>query len=456
MKLGVVILAAGLGKRMQSSLPKVLHPLAGRPLLDHVLETARGLAAEAIVIVHGHGGELVRERLADADCRWVVQHPQLGTGHAVMQALPIVNDMDRILILYGDVPLITVATLQRLLEASAETALGILTAELADPTGYGRILRDPSGRVTGIVEQRDASPAQQAITEINSGFLVAERARLETWLSQVGNDNRQGEYYLTDITALAAREGVTIATVQPSRLAEISGVNDRVQLATLERDYQQQAAERLMRAGVTLADPTRFDLRGRLHVEQDVSIDINCVIEGEVWLAEGVQIGPGCVLKDCRIGRGTQISAHSIIEGALVGAEARIGPFARLRPRTQLADRTHVGNFVELKQTQLGTGSKANHLSYLGDAEIGADVNIGAGTITCNYDGANKWQTTIERGAFIGSNSALVAPVRIGADATIGAGSVIARDAPAAELTLTRAKQATIPGWQRPKKRPTP
>jgi bifunctional UDP-N-acetylglucosamine pyrophosphorylase/glucosamine-1-phosphate N-acetyltransferase len=453
MKLGVVILAAGLGKRMRSALPKVLHPLAGKPLLAHVLDTAKAVGAERIVTVYGHGGALVRNALADAECVWVEQAQQLGTGHAVMQAMPQVADMDRVLVLYGDVPLISTETLMRLLDVASQTDLALLTADVPDPAGYGRILRDAYGQVTGIVEEKDATSAQRAVTEINTGFLVADRACLDHWLARIGNDNVQGEYYLTDVTALAAADDVKVATAAPGRLAEVAGVNDRVQLAALERDFQRHAAEDLMRAGVTLADPARFDLRGTLHAEPDVSIDINCIIEGEVQLSSGVRIGPGCVLKDCSIGPSTRVMANSIIEGAQVGADARIGPFARLRPETRLADRTHVGNFVELKKTSLGQGSKANHLTYLGDAEIGAEVNVGAGTITCNYDGANKSTTRIGDGAFIGSNSALVAPVRIGAGATIGAGSVITRDTPADELTLTRVKQVTIPGWQRPTKR---
>ncbi|WP_296702886.1 bifunctional UDP-N-acetylglucosamine diphosphorylase/glucosamine-1-phosphate N-acetyltransferase GlmU [Thiocapsa sp. UBA6158] len=454
MRLGVVILAAGLGKRMRSALPKVLHPLAGKPLLAHVLDTAAAIGAERIVTVYGHGGAQVRAALADTGCRWVEQAEQLGTGHAVIQAMPQVADMDRVLILYGDVPLITAETLRRLLHVAAETDLGILTADVPDPAGYGRILRDSRARVVGIVEEKDATPEQRAVTEINTGILLADRSRLDGWLARIDNDNVQGEYYLTDVTALAAAEGVAVASTRPGRLAEVAGVNDRVQLAALERDYQRHAAEDLMRSGVTLADPSRFDLRGVLHAEPDVGIDINCVFEGEVRLATGVRIGPNCLLKDCSIGPDTHILANSVIEGAAVGAHARIGPFARLRPDTRLADHTHVGNFVEIKKTSLGVGSKANHLTYLGDAEIGAGVNVGAGTITCNYDGANKSVTRIEDGAFIGSNTALVAPVRVGGGATIGAGSVIARDTPPNQLTLTRAPQRTIPGWARPRKRP--
>ena len=450
MKLGVVILAAGLGKRMCSGLPKVLHPLAGRPLLAHVLEAAAHVGAARRVVVFGHGGDLVQAALADHDCHWVEQAEQRGTGHAVIQAMSAVADMDRVLVLYGDVPLISPETLQRLIAAAADTSLCLLTAELADPSGYGRILRDDEGRVIRIVEDKDASPLERTIREINTGFLVADRARLDDWLGRIGNENAQGEYYLTDITGLAARDGVRIATSQPGAITEVSGVNDRVQLAELERIYQRQAAERLMRAGVTMADPARFDLRGVLHAEPDVSLDVNVIIEGEVRLAAGVRIGPNCLLKDCSIGPGTEVLANSIVEGAEVGASARIGPFARLRPEARLADDTHVGNFVEIKKTTLGRGSKVNHLTYLGDADIGSGVNVGAGTITCNYDGVNKFKTQIGDGVFVGSNTSLVAPVTVEANATIGAGSVITKNAPAEQLTLARARQTTIPAWRRP------
>ncbi|AFL74523.1 bifunctional UDP-N-acetylglucosamine diphosphorylase/glucosamine-1-phosphate N-acetyltransferase GlmU [Thiocystis violascens] len=453
MKLGVVILAAGLGKRMRSSLPKVLHPLAGKPLLAHVLDAANQLGAARRVVVFGHGGEQVQAALSGHDCLWVEQARQQGTGHAVLQAMPAMSGMDRVLVLYGDVPLITPETLRRLLAASADTRLGLLTAELPDPTGYGRILRDARGRVTRIVEEKDATPAERGIREINTGFLVADRAGLDDWLTRIGNNNVQGEYYLTDITALAAQDDVQIASAQPGTLAEVIGVNDRVQLAELERSYQRAATERLMRAGVTLADPARFDLRGILHAETDVSLDINVIVEGEVWLAAGVRVGPNCLLKDCMIGSGTEIFANCVIEGAEVGANARIGPFARLRPEAKLAANTHVGNFVEIKKATLGQGSKVNHLTYLGDAEVGAGVNIGAGTITCNYDGVNKSLTRIGDGAFIGSNTALVAPVTVGERATIGAGSVITRDTPADQLTLARGRQTSIPAWQRPRKK---
>ncbi len=453
MKLGVVILAAGLGKRMRSNLPKVLHPLAGRPLLAHVLEAAQRIGAERRVVVFGHGGERVRAALAGQDCIWVEQAEQRGTGHAVIQAMPAVADMDRVLVLYGDVPLIAPETLRRLIAASAETSLGLLTADVPDPTGYGRILRDLDGQVVRIVEERDASPDERMIREINTGFLVADCARLADWLGRIDDDNAQGEYYLTDVTGLAAQEGAVIASTQPDAVVEVAGVNDRVQLAELERVFQRREAERLMRSGVTLADPARFDLRGTLQADMDVYLDINVIIEGEVRLGAGVRVGANCILRDCRIGPDTEILANSVIEGAEVGGKARIGPFSRLRPEARLADDTHVGNFVEIKKTTLGQGSKANHLTYLGDAEVGAGVNIGAGTITCNYDGANKHLTRIGDGVFVGSNTALVAPVTVGMQATIGAGSVITRNTPPEQLTLARGRQITIVGWERPRKK---
>lgn len=452
MTLGVLVLAAGRGTRMHSRIPKVLHSLAGKPLLGHVLERAQAMGAGVIVTVYGHGGDQVREALGAPGRSWVLQSPQLGTGHAVIQALPALASCERVLVLYGDVPLISSATLRRLLDLSESTRLGILTAKVPDPRGYGRILRDQEGRVTGIIEDRDASRDQSNIDEVNTGILVADRASMEHWLAHIDNHNAQGEYYLTDIIALAAREGVDVASTEPDDLFEVAGVNDRVQLAALERHYQQVRAEELMRSGVTLTDPARFDLRGILYTDSDVSIDVNCIFEGEVRLASGVRIGPNCFLKDCEVGPETSILANSVIEGARVGAHARIGPFARLRAQTELADNTHVGNFVEIKKTRLGSGSKANHLTYLGDAQIGADVNIGAGTITCNYDGVNKSPTRIGDGAFIGSNTSLVAPVTVGEGATIGAGSVIRREAPAGQLTLARPPQQTIEGWRRPVK----
>ncbi len=454
MKLGVVILAAGMGKRMRSDLPKVLHPLAGRPMLAHVITAAERLGAARTLVVYGHGGERVRAALADAACHWAEQAEQLGTGHAVMQAMPAMDGMDRVLVLYGDVPLVDPETLGRLIEASRASALGILTAFMDDPTGYGRIIRDGEGRILRSVEQKDATPEELAVREINTGFLIADRARLAGWLARLTNDNAQGEYYLTDVIGMAVVEGDRVASVHPVTLEEVSGVNDRVQLAALERFHQRRLASDLMRGGATLADPARIDIRGRLTAGRDLWIDVNLVCEGEVTLGDNVHIGPNCLIRDSVIGPDTHIYANSVIEGAAVGAGARIGPFARLRPEARLADDTHVGNFVEIKKSTVGPGSKVNHLTYIGDAEIGAGVNVGAGTITCNYDGANKSLTRIGDGAFIGSNSSLVAPVTIGAGATIGAGSVISREAPAGELTVTRARQTTIPGWQRPRKRP--
>jgi len=454
MKLGVVILAAGMGKRMRSDLPKVLHPLAGRPMLAHVVAAARRIGAARTVVVYGHGGEQVRCALAGEDCAWVEQAQQLGTGHAVLQALPQVADMDRVLVLYGDVPLVDPDTLNRLIAASRDCGLGILTALMDDPTGYGRIIRDAAGRILRSVEQKDGTPEELAVREANTGFLVAERTRLDGWLKGLTNANAQGEYYLTDVIGMAVAEGDVVASVHPVTLEEVSGVNDRVQLAVLERFHQRRLAEDLMRNGATLADPARIDIRGRLTTGRDVSIDVNLICEGEVTLGDGVRIGPNCLIRDSVIGDGTHIFANCVIEEAQVGSGARIGPFARLRPEARLAPDTHIGNFVEIKKANVGAGSKVNHLTYIGDTDIGAGVNVGAGTITCNYDGANKFRTVIGDGAFIGSNASLVAPVTIGAGATIGAGSVINRDAPPGELTVTRARQSTIPGWQRPQKQP--
>lgn len=450
--LNIVVLAAGQGKRMNSRLPKVLQPLAGRPLLAHVLDCARALSPQKLVVVHGHGGEQVRAAFAGADdLIWVEQREQLGTGHAVLQALPgLVEGVT--LVLYGDCPLITPATLQQLLAAAAGERLAILTAEPADPTGYGRIVRDGAGRVLSIVEHKDADATQKLIREINTGFLAAPVAKLRDWLPRLGNANAQGEYYLTDIVALAAADDVEIATGQPTWAGEADGVNDRRQLATMERALQRRQADGLLAAGVTLLDPDRFDLRGRLRVGRDVAIDVGCVFEGEVELGDDVKIGAHCVLKDVSIAAGTEVAPFSHLDGAEVGRDARIGPYARLRPGSRLADAVHIGNFVEVKNSVVGQGSKANHLTYLGDADVGAGVNIGAGTVTCNYDGANKWRTAIEDRVFVGSGSMLVAPVTIGAGATIGAGSTITRDAPAEQLTLERARQATVPGWQRPVK----
>ena len=452
MKLGVVVLAAGKGTRMRSALPKVLHPLAGRPLLGHVLDAAVALGAAQVCVVYGHGGEQVPAAFPDAAATWVEQRERLGTGHAVLQAMPAMAGMDRVLVLYGDVPLIEPETLNRLVDDTASTKLGLLTMQLADPNGYGRIVRDKSERVLRIVEQKDASAAERAISEVNTGIIVAEQASLATWLGRIGNDNVQHEYYLTDVIGLAVADGVEVATTQPETLEEVAGINDRAQLAALERYYQRGLANALMLGGTTVVDPERLDVRGSLICDQDVMLDVNLVCEGRVRIGANTRIGPHCLLKDCTIGPGVEVLAHSIIEGATVGAGARIGPFARLRPEAEIGADCHIGNFVEVKKSRIDAGSKVNHLSYVGDAEIGAGVNVGAGTITCNYDGANKHLTEIGDGAFIGSNTALVAPVSVGAGATIGAGSVISRAAPADQLTLTRAPQTTIPGWERPKK----
>ena len=454
MKVGVAVLAAGQGTRMRSARPKVLHPLAGRPLLAHCLDAAHAVGAAQICVVYGHGGETVRAALAGYACDWVEQGERLGTGHALMQALPSLSDVDRILVLYGDVPLVEPRTLARLIGQAEQSRLALLTTQLGDPAGYGRVVRDDAGRVVRIIEHKDANEVEREITEINTGILVADRALLADWLGRIDNANAQGEYYLTDVIGLAVADGVQVATAEPASWHEVAGVNDRVQLAELERVYQRRVADALMRSGVTLADPARLDVRGRLVAGSDTFIDVNVVIEGEVHLGEGVEIGPNCLLRDCTIGAGSQVLPNCVIEGARVGAGARVGPFARLRPAAELADATHVGNFVEVKKARIGAGSKVNHLSYIGDAEIGRDVNVGAGTITCNYDGANKHKTLIGDGAFIGSNTALVAPVQVGAGATIGAGSVIAIDAPPDRLTLARAQQKTLEFWVRPCKVP--
>ena len=453
MSLGVVILAAGKGTRMRSALPKVLHPLAGRPLLQHVLDAAAAVGAARVCVVYGHGGEMVPSALREADCAWVEQTERLGTGHAVQQALPALSGVARVLVLYGDVPLIEPETLNRLITDSAESALGLLTMTLDEPTGYGRIVRGATGRVLRIVEQKDASEAERAITEVNTGIIVADRERLAGWLGRIDNDNVQREYYLTDVIGLATGDGVNVVTAQPETLEEVAGINDRVQLAELERYHQRRRAECLMRRGTTIMDPARIDIRGTLACERDVVLDVNLICEGRVRIGAGARIGPNCLLRDCEIGPGAEVLANSVIEGAKVGAGARIGPFARLRPEADIGRDCHIGNFVEIKKSQVAEGSKVNHLTYIGDAEIGSGVNVGAGTITCNYDGANKHRTIIGDGAFIGSNAALVAPVTIGAGATIGAGSVIVSDAPAEQLTLARGRQVTIEGWNRPTKR---
>jgi len=448
--LNIVILAAGKGTRMRSDKPKVLHALAGRPLLQHALDTAAGLAPGRICVVYGHGGEAVPQAMARYDAAFVLQEPQLGTGHAVQQALPHLSDGSLTLVLYGDVPLTQPATLRRMLDAPG--ALTLLTVKLDDPRGYGRIVRDGAGRVIRIVEEKDATPAERAIDEVNTGILAAPTRLLRDWLQRLGNDNAQGEYYLTDIVAMAVAQGVEVRTAQPAHEWEVQGVNSRMQLAALERAWQREQAARLLEQGVALADPERIDVRGALTCGRDVEIDVGCVFEGEVYLGDNARVGAYSVLRDSRIAAGVRIEAYSHIEQAEIGADCRIGPYARLRPGTVLHDGVHIGNFVEVKNSEIAARSKANHLSYIGDASVGSRVNVGAGTITCNYDGANKHRTVIEDDVFIGSDTQLVAPVTVGRGATIGAGSTITRDAPEGALTLSRPKQLTVPGWTRPVK----
>ena len=451
MALEILVLAAGVGKRMRSSLPKVLQPLAGRPLLGHVLATARELAPRKVIVVHGHGAEAVREAFNGEPVEWVLQSEQLGTAHAVMQAMPRVSADADVLILYGDVPLMRAATLQRLLKA-ADGGLALLTAEPEDPAAYGRVVRDGAGRVAKIVEQRDASPAERAIREINAGFYALDAKRLSGWLKKIGNRNAQKEYYLTDLVSLAVGDKVPVAAVKTDDAWEAAGVNTPRELAALERRYQEIYAEKLLEAGVRLADPARVDVRGALECGREVAIDVNCIFEGKVKLGDGARIGPNCVLRNVTIGAGTEVRAFSHLDDAEVGARCVLGPYARLRPGASLADEVHIGNFVEVKASRVGAGSKANHLAYIGDSEVGANVNIGAGTITCNYDGANKHRTVIEDDCFIGSDATLVAPVRIARGSYIGAGSTISKDTPAGQLTVARAKQVSIPGWKPPKK----
>ena len=450
--LSTVILAAGRGKRMYSDLPKVLHPIGGQPMLGRVITTARPLTPDALVVVYGHGGERVRETFAgDSDLRWAEQAQQLGTGHALKMAMPHLPADGQVLVLYGDVPLIQAETLRRLATA-AGSGVGLLVDTLDDPTGYGRIVRDAHGRVSGIVEQKDASAAQLAIREINTGILVLPAARLAGWLNELGNDNVQGEYYLTDVIALAVRDDVAVTTLAVPASWQAAGVNAKRQLAELERIFQREQANALLDQGVTLLDPSRFDLRGELQCGRDVSIDVGCVFEGRVTLGDGVHIGAHCVLRNVSLAAGCEVQPFSHLDGASVGESARIGPYARLRPGAELAGHVHVGNFVEIKKSRVGEGSKVNHLTYIGYSDIGRGVNVGAGTVTCNYDGVNKFRTVVEDNAFIGSGTMLVAPVRIEQGATIGAGSVITRTAPTGALTLARAKQMTLSGWQRPKK----
>lgn len=449
--LSVVILAAGKGKRMYSALPKVLHPIGGQPMLARVIATARQLQPAKIVVVYGHGGEQVREQIQDPDIAWALQAEQLGTGHALKMALPHLPKVGRTLVLYGDVPLTTLATLQQLL-AAAEQGMALLVDVLPDASGYGRIVRNEAGEIVAIVEDKDCSAAQKAIREINTGMLVLPNERLDGWLGALKNGNAQGEYYLTDVIGLAVADGLAVAGVTVAASWETAGVNNKWQLAELERQLQLNQARALLTAGVTLADPARIDVRGELQHGMDVSIDVGCVFEGQVSLGDNVQIGAYCVLKNVTVAAGTHIAPYSHLEEAVVGEGCRIGPYARLRPGASLAAHVHVGNFVEIKKATVGEGSKVNHLTYIGDADIGSKVNVGAGSVTCNYDGVNKYRTVIGDGVFVGSGTLMVAPVTLEEGATIGAGSVLTKTAPAGQLTVARAKQLTVPGWQRPQK----
>lgn len=450
--LDVVILAAGKGTRMVSERPKVLHEIAGKPLLQHVLDTAKALEPAQICVIYGYGGETVPQTIADAFLRMVRQEPQLGTGHAVQQALPYLHDDHVTLVLYGDVPLTRAETLRPLIRIAQGGKVALLTIEMENPHGYGRILRE-GGKVRRIVEEKDASAEERGITEVNTGIMALPNRFLPGWLAALKNSNAQGEYYLTDVIDLAVSAGIEVVTAHPAHPREVLGVNSKSQLAQLERMYQQERAHKLLDSGVTLLDPDRIDIRGNLACGRDVVIDVNCVFEGRVELGDGVRVGANCVLRDIKVGHGCKIEPFSLLEKATLGADCRIGPFARIRPGTELADEVHIGNFVEVKNSLVGFNSKINHLSYVGDATVGARVNVGAGTITCNYDGANKHRTVIEDNAFIGSDTQLVAPVTVGKGATIGAGSTITKDTPAGELTLSRAKQMTISGWQRPVKK---
>lgn len=449
--MNIVILAAGMGKRMHSSLPKVLHQLAGKSMLEHVITTARALKPEKLVVVCGHGGEIVRQKVTASDLVYVTQQPQLGTGHAVMQAVPELDETVPTLVLYGDVPLIGAASLTRLAAAAGNDKLGILTVEMDDPTGYGRIIRE-QGKIRRIVEQKDGNAEELAVHEINTGIMVIPTVPLKRWLSALTNDNAQGEYYLTDIVAKAVSENIDIVSVQPDSFRETLGVNSKSQLAALERIYQQNTAAALLESGVGLADPARIDVRGSLRCGRDVFIDVNCIFEGDVVLADGVTVGANCVIRNCQVGEGAEIRPFCHMDGATVGAGSLIGPYARLRPGADLGEEVHIGNFVEVKNSHIAAQSKANHLAYVGDSTVGSRVNIGAGAITCNYDGANKHRTVIEDDAFIGTNCELVAPVKVGSGATIGAGTTLTKDVPAGSLTVSRTRQTTINDWKRPVK----
>lgn len=450
-KLSVVILAAGQGTRMRSSLPKVLHHVADKPMLEHVIDAAEQLDAADIHVVYGHGGELVKSQLSHKNVSWVEQKEQLGTGHAVSVAMPEVPDENNVLVLYGDVPLIAIDTLKDLISITRNKSLALLTATLLDPAGYGRIVRE-NGKVVRIVEQKDAGKEELAINEVNTGFLAFNATEGKKWLAQLDNNNAQGEYYLTDLIAMAESDGVSIETAQPKEEFEILGVNNKFQLSQLERFFQASQAKQFMELGVTLKDPARFDVRGTLTVGKDVIIDINVVIEGRVSLGNNVHIGANSILKNCTLGDDVQVHENCIIEDSTIASAAQIGPFARLRPGSVLLEKTRIGNFVEVKNSQIGKGSKVNHLSYIGDTEMGDNVNVGAGSITCNYDGANKHKTIIEDNVFIGSSTQLVAPIRVGKGATLGAGTTATKDVPEADLTLSRAKQISIKNWKRPEK----
>ncbi len=451
-QLSVVILAAGKGTRMYSDLPKVLHPIAGKPMVKHVIDTVKALEAKQIHLIYGHGGDLMQQRLAAEPVNWVLQAEQLGTGHAMQQAAPFFADDENILMLYGDGPLITQATLEKLIAAKPDNGIALLTVVLENPTGYGRIIRE-NGSVVAIVEQKDANPEQLKIKEINTGVMVASGASFKKWLAQLNNNNAQGEYYITDVIAMANREGYKVEAVQAADLMEVEGANNRLQLAALERYYQKTQAEKLLLAGVSIIDPARFDLRGSVTHGKDVQIDANVILEGEIKLGHRVKIGAGSVLKNCEIGDDVEIKPYSVIEDTVIGNQAKIGPFSRLRPGTNLADETHVGNFVEIKNAEIAKGSKVNHLTYVGDAQIGVNCNIGAGVITCNYDGANKFKTIIGDNVFVGSDTQLVAPVTVASGSTIGAGSTITKDVAQDELVITRVPQRHIQGWKRPTKK---
>jgi bifunctional UDP-N-acetylglucosamine pyrophosphorylase / glucosamine-1-phosphate N-acetyltransferase len=452
MSLSIIILAAGQGTRMRSSLPKILHPLAGRSLLEHVYVAASRFKARDIHVVYGYGGEQIQKSLLHLQVKWVEQAEQLGTGHAVAQAINDVPDVDNVLILYGDVPLITHETLTKLVAAAEDTGFSLLTSYIDDPRGYGRIIRDEKGDISRIVEEKDASDEQRSVCEINTGMMTVKASNLKRWLAELGNDNSQGEYYLTDIIQMAVDDGVVVESVQSDSVVEIQGINDRRQLAELERYYQLIQAYHLMERGITLMDPHRFDLRGELEAARDITIDINTIIEGSVSIGNNVNIGPNCYIKDADIGDNVSILANCVIENAVIGKSCKIGPFARLRPETRLADNVHIGNFVEIKKSEIADGSKVNHLSYIGDSQIGKDTNIGAGTITCNYDGAHKHRTIIGDNVFVGSDTQLVAPIRIGDNVTIGAGTTVTKDIDANLLAVSRTEQKNIKGWKRPKK----